>query len=300
VHKDIAVSGFGAAVISAANQKISADGSSVHLNVFQAGERTVFNFGMQKNGAQFDPSIGFTQITGVAKWNADFGQAWYLDSEFFRRMITWTENSYLVDNIGELFSSVNKLALRFDFQSDDQITFFGRKSFESIKIPFQVFRSSTISPGEYTGFDAGVVLATKPGRTLSATASMTGGEFFDGSRLETSLTAVWKLNSHITFSQSYLMSDVKLSNSSFRAMLIRSRINYSLNTKFSVDALSQYDNAAQQLAVNFRASYIINEGTQVFLVFNEIVEGPTVTTALNQGIPLSRAILLKMTCLLSF
>jgi hypothetical protein len=185
--------------------------------------------------------------------------------------------------------------MRFLFQSEDQVRFFADRIEELVPEPFHIFRDIPIPMGRYRENRAGAEISTKPGRSLSSTLTVSHGGFFGGRRFEVSPSLLWKLNKHFTLLQVLGSNFIELDDESLHFYVTRTRIAYSLDTSFSVSALLQYDNSSQEFGINFRAGYLFKEGTELFVVYNEILERQSSNFQPNQT---ERSLLIKFTYLL--
>ena len=165
---------------------------------------------------------------------------------------------------------------------------------ESVPSTFSIFRNISVVPGRYTSYNGGVEVITKQGRPLAGSVALGAGEFYSGSRLHFNASAQYKASRHLTLTAAYESNRISLNDAFFVTRLVRSRIAFSLNTQFSVATLVQYDNASEQLGVNVRLVYQFEEGTECFLVFNEILDNPGLKESGVFGTPRSVSVLLKL------
>ncbi len=245
---------------------------------------------------QIDPDIGFVRRPGTERLNAGLNVPVYLQTPTIRRFVPGFNSVFYRDQNGESQDSFQTASFLVDFQSGDQLLVFGNRNFERIPDEFSIFHSVTLLPGEYSWYDAGISLTTKPGRRLSGQLEITGGGLYDGLHVETGGFINWKINKYLTIGQSYSTNKVDLPTGAFRTHLALSRISYSLNTSLSVDALAQYDNESDQFGLNLRIVYIFREGTELFFVFNEITNESELLLSPNKRVH-ARSALLKFTYL---
>jgi hypothetical protein len=120
------------------------------------------------------------------------------------------------------------------------------------------------------------------------------GAFYDGTRKQVEPSIQWNFNRHFSFTQFVSLNRIHLPNESFTLSLIRSGISYSLNTHLSIATLLQYDNSSQQLGVNIRLSYLFREGTELFVVYDDLKDDRPVPMTVKQD---NRRLLVKFTYL---
>ena len=292
--EDVVLSIFAAMSASSFRRSDIAHASATFMSLSKSGEEVSFNVGMLDVGSRFDPSIGFVPRSDIRKWNSSLSVPWYVQSVLVRRLVPGYEFVSYEDHRGEIQNSLHRTSIRCEFQSDDQITLFLERPFESVPSNFSIFRNVSIVPGMYRSYDGGLEVVTKQGRPLAASLAVGAGEFYSGSRFHFNASVQYKASRHLTLTGTYESNHISLGNAFFVTRLVRSRIAFSLNTRFSVATLVQYDNASEQLGFNVRLAYQFDEGTECFLIFNEILDNPSLRESGVLGTLRSVSLLLKL------
>ncbi len=293
---DIGVSAFTATSSGPGHHLKSA--SALHLALFRSGERASFQLALTDVGSAFDPAIGFVLRPGTRKWLAQGSLPWFATESSLRLIAPGIDMVYYEGHDGRLQSSSQRAQTNVQWQSEDGLTGFIERVFENLHDGFGIFPGVMIPAGRYTDYKAGLTAASKPGRKLSGTVTLSAGHLFGGMLLDFQSDLLWKVNRNLTFSQYYGTSAVDLKDQSFQTHVVRTRVNYSLSTSFSAASIVQYDNASDQLGINLRLNYIFREGTELFLVYDGISENPALRDPLRLGMPIKRSVLLKLTYLL--
>ena len=268
---EIFLSGFASGVHSPKTTNFL-DSSAFDLNLSRGGERTSFRVRYTDIAADFDPAIGFVQRPDTRRFHGN------LFTPFYRkqgRLLSLTPGYELIreeDHTGILTFFGQEASFKILFQSEDQFRLFVNREEEFVPEDFFIFRDVEIPKGSYLENRAGIEVSSKPGRNFSGTLIVSQGGFFGGSRLELSPSLIWKVNKHFTLSQAVQSNLIELEQDNFNVYVTRTRIAYSLNTNFSASAVLQYDNSSQEFGLNFRAGYLFKEGTELFVVYNEIME----------------------------
>ena len=268
--------------------------SALFMSIGRGGERTSFRVVFTEIGNSFDPPIGFVERKGIQRWDGFLNVPFYLQSKWLRSVTPGIQLTSTEDLPGNFTDEVQHASLRFVFPTEDQVEVFADHSVETIPEPFPIFRDINIPSGHYHNDQAGVNLNTKPGRNLSAGILVGTGAFYDGTRNQVEPSVQWKLNRHFTFTQFLSLNKIQLPSDSFTLSLIRSGVSYSLNTHLSIASLLQYDNSTQQLGMNMRFSYLFREGTELFVVYDDLVDDRPVPTIEKKD---NRRLLVKFTYL---
>src|SRR5262249_33304692 len=249
------------------------DSSAWYVGLSQGGERTSFLLSYKDIGPNFDPAIGFVQRIDSKLFMANLFVPFYTHRDWLLRVTPGYEFSHEDNHAGVLTGVFHRASFKVETPATDSIQVFASHAEDFVPEPFPVFRDTEIPVGRYFADRAGIVASTAPTRKLSSALTVSNGGFFGGTRLEITPSVLWKMSRHFTFEEDYSSNSIHLPTSDFQIRLTRSRISYSLNTKFTMSGLVQYDNSSKTLGANFRASYLFAEGTELFVVYNEIADG---------------------------
>jgi hypothetical protein len=293
--KETFLSGFASGVYSSESKPKLLDSSAFDLNLWRGGERTSFRLRYSDIAAEFDPAIGFVQRPDTRRLLANLFQPFYTKSGSLLSLTPGYEFIREENHDGVLMFLYQQASFKTLFQSEDQFRIFVNRSEEFIPEAFPVFREISIPIGRYAANRFGIDASTKPGRRISGTLTLSNGGFYGGSRLEISPALFWKVNRHFNLSQTLISNFVSDAPEDFNLYITRTRISYSLNTSFSISSILQYDNSSQKIGFNFRASYMFKEGTELFVVYNEI-QDEGIHPDINP--PRNRSLLIKFTYLL--
>jgi hypothetical protein len=297
---DLGASGFLAATAASSERFGRLSSSAFNLAIFKQGERSSFRLEYTDLGKNFNPEMGFLLRSDVRKWNGDLQLPWYVESDRVLRVIPSYKLTYFVNHDGKVETSFHQFRTQIDFQSTDQIGFFARRSFDYVPQAFSVFKSVTVPAGNYTSYLAGLDYQTKPGRRVSIGGSLEGGGLYDGTQITLRSSMQWKASQHLTIFQGYETARVSFPRESFQTQILQTRINYALNTKFFVNSLLQYDNASEELGLNLRLNYLFSEGTEMFLVYNEVFDQERLEASRFLSRSKERSLILKFKYLLNF
>lgn len=304
LRNEIFLNGFAAGVHSSKSGRNFSDSAAFDLNLSRGGERSSFRLRYTDIGAGFDPAIGFVQRPDTRRFQGNLFVPYYTKTGSFLSLTPGYELIREEDHGGTVTFLLHQASLKALFQNVDQFRIFVNRNEEHVPAEFPIFRTIMIPMGNYVANRAGIEISTKPGRMISGTLTLSHGGFYGGSRFEFSPFVLWKINRHLvlfqTFSSNFVQphaqwGDAGIFHKNLNIHLTRTRIGYSLNTSFSVSATLQYDNSSQKLGFNCRAGYLFKEGTEVFVVYNQITD-----ERLYTGLPLERdrSFLIKFTYLL--
>ena len=102
-------------------------------------------------------------------------------------------------------------------------------------------------------------------------ATLTAGEFFDGTRVGLKSDVTWPASPHLEVVAGWEWNRIEFDarDQAFDSHLGRLTLRGAVNTRFSVDAFVQYNSLTDQLSTNTRLRYNFREGQDLWLVWNE-------------------------------
>ncbi len=242
--------------------------SAYDLDLFRTGARFTATVGILEVGSSFLPASGFIARPGARRLTADVATPWYPSGGAVRRVeprVTLREYRLLA---GGVQSRTAMAQTTLDFRSLEQVTIGVVRSREAVDLPFEVFRGRPVAPGDYSGVEGVAGFTTNPGRVLSLGLDGRHGGWLGGRKTEVDAQVTWKTGRYLTVFQGYHLAAADLPAGRFTAHTARSRLDFALNTSFSVIGIAQYDNDSRQLGLNLRALYQYREGTEVHVVLN--------------------------------
>jgi hypothetical protein len=249
----------------------------------QTGWRAQFN--SRQVERNFDPAVGFIDRTGIRDYALDFGYRERFQNSWLRSMFVGFDGyrSEYLDTGGVQSES---LGLRFTLQNNTQDNLFSRlvQNREVLLTNFTIYTPSNYDPadpsspqpvvipaGDYTFVDWRIGTDTGDQRRFAMRGSISGGEFYDGNRLQTNVETTWRPSAHFRFGLDYQVNDIDLPYGNFvvRQSSLRAEIIFS--STLSWVNLIQYDNVSENMGINSRLHWIPVAGREGFIVLNHNV-----------------------------
>jgi hypothetical protein len=134
------------------------------------------------------------------------------------------------------------------------------------------------------------------GKPLRAIVSESGGGFFDGNRITSSLQVTWDYSRVVNFYTFYQINRVVFPdrNQSLTAHVARFRTELIFNTRFTVSSFVQYNSGGDIGVMNFRFRYNPRDGNNFYIVLNETVNANRDREIPRLPISENRALLVKL------
>jgi len=226
-------------------------------------------------GEKYHPVMGFTSRINYVFTSADFWygivfneKAWLQNMNI--RWGGWVDYNHAIQKydqsssqVGVSFQSKNAWAFHATLQiNSDFLT-------ENLSFNDKVY----IPPGNYWHESVYLTVNTPYNARTSLILQAQAGRFFDGSILGFEFEPRWNPNAHLETSAGYEYKYLVFPSrdQTLISHILRLRVLYMLNPRFSVSAYVQFNNESRLFSGNFKLRYNPSEGNDLYIVFNEIL-----------------------------
>ncbi len=265
-------------------QRRGNDGVTYGANLIRAGE-------------QFEPGMGFLRRRDYVSGTGSLGYGWRpgagaslnrygfsVDGNFFRR-----------NQDDSIESGQFGLTGILETRGTHRITTHLLRSYEDLTRPFELSDEAVIPVGSYWFTEVALAYSAASGDWFRPNANISGGRFYDGTRLSIGFSPEWAVSRHIRLSGTYEFNRIQFDDrgQEFRSHLARLRTELTFSTRTSGSAFVQFNSAGDLVAVNLRFRYNPREGNDLYVVWNETFNSDRFS--LDPVAPLSqeRALLIK-------
>ena len=169
------------------------------------------------------------------------------------RLLNWID--YITRTSSTLETRQMETRFGMDFQSSSNLLVGRRFRFERLTEPFFIQPDQAIPPGDYEFSEYSIDLVIDRSRMLSGEARLATGDFFDGNRDSYRFLFGFRYGYHFESEVSWTHDDITLPSGDFSTELVRTRLQYSFNTRMFVNALIQYNSEFKEI----RATPILGE-----------------------------------------
>lgn len=193
-------------------------------------------------------------------------------------------------------------AVTVEFSDASTVLFSVLNDEEALTTPFrpQGIPAGSVIPAARYHFNSGAVSYTgSNARRLAFTGEYRFGEYYNGTRTGFTAGGRLRLSAKLatTLSVSHDVIDLP-EGLTFNTNLASLRVDASFSTRMFLNAFMQYNSVTRQLASNIRYQFIHHPLSDLFLVYNDTRFRDPGLLGIAQ--PPSRAVILKLTHLLSF
>jgi hypothetical protein len=225
------------------------------------------------SGAGYDPGIGFEPRNDFTRGQADVNYVWLPGSDaLFRRIWLGAENNVWVRNADDRVDTGQlRPFLQLETRSGMILKGSATTRYENVLEAFALSDDAAVPAGSYWATEG--VLELRPVRAwpIRPRATLTAGEFFDGTRTGLEAEVTWPASRHLEVVGGWEWNriDFDARGESFEATLARLTLRGALNVRVSMDAFAQYSSITDQVTTNTRFRYNFREGQDLWLVWNE-------------------------------
>jgi hypothetical protein len=232
-------------------------------------------FSTRQIEANFDPAVGFVNRTGIRDYALDAGHRKRYSGRWLRSFYTGFDG-YRVERLDTGGVESESLGLRLTAQNNTNDNFFFRlvSNREVLAEDFAIYTESdrsrqvVIPAGDYAYTDARIGMDLGDQRGFAARFSVSGGDFYDGRRLNTNAELTWRPSEHFRFGLDYQVNDIELPAGDFVARVSALRAQVVFSATLSWVNLVQYDNLTETVGFNSRLHWIPEAGREGFIVLN--------------------------------
>ena len=173
------------------------------------------------------------------------------------------------DRNGLLLTRELEFETEAELQSGDELSFSVERTNEYLPEPFEITDSIVLPVGRYEWNSVSMDVRTFEGRTINGSVSVRAGGFYSGTNRSLELSTTLRAGRHLSLSPDYEVNDVSLDEGAFRTHLVGLRANVPFTRNLLTSAFLQYNSEGGLTAIQVRASYIIRNLDNFYLVYNE-------------------------------
>ncbi len=220
-------------------------------------------------GDDYDPAVGFTRRNGLKRLQpsvafrprpARLSAVRQLEFDVFFERLADLDNRLLTRRI-------NMTPLGVRFHSGDQFDVEVRNRFERLEAAFEIQDGIVLPLGDYGFTDWEVSARTASRRPVSGRVSYGSGGFWSGGRMQLSVDLTLRPRPGLRFSTDWERDIVDLTEGAFTTNLVRFEGAWHLSPWASVTGNVQYDNVSELLGLYSRLRWILEPGSDLFLVY---------------------------------
>jgi hypothetical protein len=227
------------------------------------------NLSFKHIDADFDPSLGFVERTGVQRWHFGADYAIRPENGWLRRQTFESGTDYITDLDGRWLTwRVFTSPINAEFESGDGCEFNVIPQGERITTPFEIGDGVVIPVGTYDWLRYRAVATTAEKRAVAGEVSWSFGDFYDGSLDQWELSARVVTSALLTLRATADIVRGRLPQGDFAEDVLGLKASFTFSPDLTLDSFVQYDTESRSLGTNTRLRWDVTPVSQVFVVVN--------------------------------
>lgn len=254
---------------------------------------------LKRAGPRYQPEMGFESRTNYTLFDARIFYGHFNSTESPLRILTPGLRYFTTlrneDNSVETMLFEQPWEIRFKNEATIELT--TTWWYEDLREPLYFSEETFIEPGSYSFIGTEIMYQMSDTRALRSEFGARISKFYDGQQYSLTVAPTWNQSRYFEISGEVELNYLSFPNRNQEEFLniYRLRSLIALNTKLSLQLLSQYNYLARQIATNARFRYNFAERNDLWIVYNEITN-----TDIERAAPVlptfdSRVFLLKYT-----
>lgn len=244
----------------------------------KAPNRSGLRWGVSAKEIQtnFNPALGYVNRAGIRDGTADAGYTYFFGGGPIASYFAGIDVQRIDLLDGGLQTQVITVTpLEIDSRSRDGLVVQYRLTEEVLVRPFRIHRDPSdrsrqivIPQGRYSFEERLIDVSSGSHRKLAGGVTVRSGDFFGGGRTNVVGNVAWRPTKHFTFRLAYDWNDISLPQGDFVTRLSQLTTEVSFNSDLSWTNLVQYDNVSEEVGLNSRLHWVLQDGREAYLVLN--------------------------------
>lgn len=224
---------------------------------------------MRQVGDGFDPGIGFVRRRGIRHGYATIGAhprpsiPGVLDVNPYVELHRY----WRID--GPLETSSQEAGLGVNFNDGGELSLSATRRFELLEDGFAVEGLTSVAPGEYRFTEGSLRYQSSRNRAFSASAALSGGGYFGGTRTTVGGGVRWMPNPRFSLDLRANRNHLSLDGTQVAANLYSLSTRVAQSTRLYLGGVIQYNEAQDLLVSNLRVTLLHAPLSEAFLVLTD-------------------------------
>lgn len=233
----------------------------------------------QKSPAPFEPEVGLMRRRNFRENFAFFKfkprpdpngpLKWIRQFDFSPGAFTLTQYD---DNFELQSFEYSVKFLGMETRSGETVGAEYRRKAEGLREDFYLTDSIVVQAGEYWWNEWRASFSTFNSRTLSASAFLSVGEFFEGNNTAFESSVQWRASKFLRVSARYQNNNIRIPEGELVTNLYGMRADYAINPNTFGSLIGQYSSTAEEFIFNFRLRWIPIIGADFYLIINQVYD----------------------------
>lgn len=168
-------------------------------------------------------------------------------------------------------TSIGVQPLGFYTKKGDFFSFTYYYRYENEQDGFNMYFDNKIMPGKYHFNRYNFDFQSFEGRDFAVGLSGGFGSYYSGRSTSGNISLAYSLNKHLVMTGNYDRQWIEINDNFFHTDNYGLRMEYSFNPKLYSTLYTQWSNFEEAFIINFRINWIPEVGSDLYLVFNQVI-----------------------------
>lgn len=242
--------------------------------------------------ANFNPEVGFIRRRDNDHYAVTANVLPRLNHRYVRNLTFGAGADYYAQWRGDLQTRQQDLSAGMAFHNSSTVNYKVTHNWERLAEPFGIRSNVAIPVGDFAFTQQEVNFSLDRSRRISGGGSVLWGGFWGGEQQSAVVTLDLKPTYRLNLDVNYTVNRVTLPQGDFTTHLLVTRALYAFTTHLFLNSFVQYNADTRQISSNVRFNFLYRPLSDLYVVFNDRHD--------NTGLLLERALVVKLTRLLSF
>ncbi len=224
-----------------------------------------------RTGEDFEPALGFVRRRGGQSVGVGF--TYYFDQpdrewlEDLSMGADYDRYQWLDGGLDSEELEWNVIGIRT--LEGDYVGFEVEFEREILRESFEIIDALVVPVDEYRGIDFELEFRSSSDRSVFGGIELAYGDYYGGSSTRGEIELSWRPSRFIQLDGEIDSTLARLPQEDFEAVTGSLGLRVTPTTQLSFNGIAQYDNQSETIGLNFRIRYIIQSGSDLFLVLNK-------------------------------
>ncbi len=222
----------------------------------------------------FDPEVGFVRRTGLKNSIWNFKYTPRVDLPYIKKIITQPVYiNYTTDMNDKLIArDMEFRPFGIETESGDTFTVNYRNAYDYVEEDFTMFKDTVVKQGAYNWWFYMAVLRSSTTRKVSGHLFAKWGDYYDGTQNDIGSSLTFRTSRHLALSADAGVRTLSVGTEEFTTKDYGFRMVVDVSTDLNATTFVQYNNFTEEVNVNFRIHWIPKVGSDLYLVYNHMLD----------------------------
>ena len=216
----------------------------------------------------YSPGLGYVRRPGETLYRTKIEHKYRFDGKVVRELESAISAWWWIDNIGEVSQGINFDLFALEFQDGSMIDLSLDTDQDRVDAAFDPADGATIEAGFYDWMTWGAEYMSSSTGEFGYGFGVHWGDWYDGQMAEYEGGIIWRPSASVFVELDYSLNHAVFEGGGFDAQLASLAFDWNFSQDSIFQNMIQWDSDSDELGVQSRVRWFIEDGREVFLVVN--------------------------------